>query len=147
MLGREAMAAYGGTSAATITPMEESKRSAFFGSRTISRDVVVPEYPELGLIAFASPNDPEPSIRVEDGRIVEIDGVAEADFDLIDAFLAAHGIDPAIAEEAMAIDDVAFARMLCGADVPRTDILRLVEGMTPAKVARVLSLQIGRAHV
>lgn len=120
--------------------MEESKRSAFFGSRTISRDVVVPEYPELGLIAFASPNDPEPSIRVEDGRIVEIDGVAEADFDLIDAFLAAHGIDPAIAEEAMAIDDVAFARMLCGADVPRTDILRLVEGMTPGKVARVLSL-------
>ena len=120
--------------------MEESKRSAFFGSRTISRDVVVPEYPELGLIAFASPNDPEPSIRVEDGRIVEIDGVVEADFDLIDAFLAAHGIDPAIAEEAMAIDDVAFARMLCGADVPRTDILRLVEGMTPGKVARVLSL-------
>ena len=120
--------------------MEESKRSAFFGTRTISRDVVVPEYPDLGLIAFASPNDPEPSIRVEQGRIVEIDGVAEDDFDLIDAFLAAHGIDPAIAEEAMAIDDVAFARMLCGADVPRTDILRLVEGMTPGKVARVLSL-------
>ena len=32
--------------------MEESKRSAFFGTRTISRDVVVPEYPDLGLIAF-----------------------------------------------------------------------------------------------
>lgn len=118
----------------------ESRRSAFFETRTISRDVVVPEYPDLGLIAFASPNDPEPSIRVEDGRIVELDGVAEAEFDLIDAFLAAHGIDAAIAEEAMAIDDVAFARMLCGTDVPRTEILRLVEGMTPGKVARVLSL-------
>jgi propanediol dehydratase large subunit len=120
--------------------VEESKRSAFFGTRTISRDVVVPEYPDLGLIAFASPNDPDPSIRVEGGRIVEIDGVAEADFDLIDAFLAAHGIDAATAEAAMAIDDLAFARMLCGSDVPRAEILRLVEGMTPGKVARVLSL-------
>ncbi|MSO47208.1 MAG: propanediol/glycerol family dehydratase large subunit [Thermoleophilia bacterium] len=117
-----------------------SRRSAFYATRTISRDVVVPEYPELGLIAFASPNDPEPSIRVENGRIVEIDGRTEADFDLIDAFLASHGINPAVAEEAMALDDLAFARMLCGHDVPRTEILRLVEGMTPAKVARILGL-------
>ena len=117
-----------------------SRRSAFYETRTISRDVVVPEYPELGLIAFDSPNDPEPSVRVEGGRIVEIDGRGEAEFDLIDAFLAAHGINPAVAEEAMALDDLAFARMLCGHDVPRTEILRLVEGMTPAKVARILSL-------
>ena len=90
-----------------------SRRSAFFETRAISRDVVVPEYPELGLIAFDSPNDPEPSVRVEDGRIVEIDGRSEADFDLIDAFLATHGINPMVAEEAMALDDIAFARMLC----------------------------------
>jgi propanediol dehydratase large subunit len=117
-----------------------SRRSAFYETRTISRDVVVPEYPELGLIAFDSPNDPEPSVRVEGGRIVEIDGRGEAEFDLIDAFLAAHGINPAVAEEAMALDDLVFARMLCSHDVPRTEILRLVEGMTPAKVARILSL-------
>lgn len=117
-----------------------SRRSAFYETRAISRDVVVPEYPELGLIAFDSPNDPEPSVSVVDGRIVEIDGTAEADFDLIDAFLAAHGINPAVAEEAMALDDLAFARMLCAHDVPRTEILRLVEGMTPAKVARMLGL-------
>ena len=35
----------------------ESKRSAFAAAQPISRDVVVPEYPELGLIAFDSPND------------------------------------------------------------------------------------------
>ena len=103
----------------------ESKRSAFYATRAISRDVVVPEYPELGLIAFDSPNDPTPSIRVEDGRIVEIDGVQEADFDLIDAFLASHGIDPAVAAEATAIDDLAFARMVCGYDTPRAEVLRL----------------------
>lgn len=118
----------------------ESLRSAFYATRSISRDVVVPEYPELGLIAFASPADPEPSVRVESGRIVEIDGTIEADFDLIDAFLAEHGIDATVAEEAMALDDLTIARMLCGFDVPRTEILRLVTGMTPAKVARVLSL-------
>ena len=118
----------------------ESKRSAFAAAQPISRDVVVPEYPELGLIAFDSPNDPTPSIRIDAGRVVELDGVQEADFDLIDAFLAAHGINVAVAEEAMAIDDLAFARMICGYETPRTEILRLVEGMTPAKVARVLGL-------
>ena len=118
----------------------ESKRSAFYATRSISRDVVVPEYPELGLIAFDSPNDPEPSVRVEAGRIVEIDGTQEGDFDLIDAFLAEHGINVAVAEEAMAIDDLQFARMICSHDVTRIEILRLVEGMTPAKVARVLGL-------
>ena len=117
-----------------------SRRSAFYETRSISRDVVVPEYPELGLIAFDSPNDPEPSVRVEGGRIVEIDGRSETEFDLIDAFLATHGINPTVAEEAMALDDITFARMLCGHDVPRTEILRHVEGMTPAKVARILSL-------
>ncbi len=117
-----------------------SLRSQFFATRSVSRDVVVPEDPDLGLIAFASPHDPEPSIRVEDGRVVEIDGTGEADFDLIDAFLAAHGIDPLIAEEAMAIDDLSWARMITGTDVPRADVLRLVDGATPAKIARVLSL-------
>ncbi|MFM7694203.1 MAG: propanediol/glycerol family dehydratase large subunit [Actinomycetota bacterium] len=117
-----------------------SLRSAFLEDGAISRDVVVPEYPELGLIAFASPHDPEPSIRVEDGRIVEIDGTPEAEFDLIDAFLAAHAIDPAVAEEAMGIDDLSWARMIVSTDVPRTDVLRLVEGATPGKLARVLSL-------
>ena len=118
----------------------QSLRSAFYETRTISRDVLVPEDPELGLIAFASPNDPKPSIRVEHGRIVEIDGVQEADFDLIDAFLASHGIDPSVAEEAMAIDDLAFARMIVSTDAPRSQVLRLVNGVTPAKIARVLCL-------
>lgn len=121
-------------------PSGKSLRSAFYETRSISRDVLVPEDPALGLIAFASPNDPEPSIRIAAGRVVEIDGVAEADFDLIDAYLAAHGIDAAVAEEAMAIDDVAFARLIVSTDVPRQEVVRLVGGSTPAKIARVLGL-------
>ena len=48
----------------------------------------------------------------EDGRVVELDGVAGADFDFLDEFIAAHGIDLAVAAEAMALDDLAFARLL-----------------------------------
>ena len=59
----------------------------------------MPENAALGLIAFSSPNDPEPSLRVEDGRIVELDGKQErADFDFMDTFIANHAIDVASAE-------------------------------------------------
>ena len=95
--------------------------------------------PELGLIAFASPHDPEPELVVADGRVQRMDGVAVADFDLLDEFIAVHGLDLDVAEEAMAVDDIEFAQQLVTPSVPRTDILRLTAGMTPAKLARVLS--------
>ena len=74
---------------------EKSARSAFYATRPISRDNLVPEDPTLGLIAFSSPFDPEPSLRIESGRVVELDGKPEADFDLLDEFIARHGIDGA----------------------------------------------------
>src|SRR5256885_16614305 len=58
---------------------EASARSAFFSTRPISRDNLVPEDPALGLVAFSSPFDPEPSLRIEKGRVVELDGTPEAD--------------------------------------------------------------------
>ncbi len=72
----------------------------------------------LGLVAFDSPNDPEPSLVVRDGRVVELDGRAEAEFDIVDAFVAAHGLDLAVAAEAMALPDLALARMLVDPGVP-----------------------------
>jgi propanediol dehydratase large subunit len=118
----------------------ESLRAQFYATRPISRDRLVPEDPSLGLVAFASPFDPEPSIRIENGRVVELDGRPEAEFDLIDEFVARRAIHVAVAPEAMAIDPVAFARMLVDPGVPRTEITRLVAGMTPARVAQVLAL-------
>ena len=100
----------------------------------------MPEDPALGLVAFSSPFDPEPSIRLEDGRVVELDGKPEADFDLLDEFIARHGIDVSVAEEAMAIKTLAFARMIVDPAVPRDRITRLVAGMTPAKIAAALAL-------
>ena len=117
-----------------------SLRAQYYATRPISRDNLVPEDPALGLIAFASPNDPVPSLRIEDGRVVELDGKQEAEFDLLDEFIARRGIDVAVAEEAMALDEVAFARMLVDGSTPRSEITRLTAGMTPGRLARVLSL-------
>jgi propanediol dehydratase large subunit len=122
------------------TEDQASGRSAYFATRPISRDALVPEDPALGLVAFSSPFDPEPSLRVEDGRVVELDGRSEADFDILDEFIARRGIDLAVAEEAMALDTVELARMIVDPAVPRPEVTRLVAGMTPAKVAATLAL-------
>ncbi len=118
----------------------ESLRAQYYATRPISRDNLVPEDPALGLVAFSSPFDPQPSLRIEDGRVVELDGKPEAEFDLLDEFIARHGIDLSVAEEAMALDTLEFARRLVDPAVPRAEITRLVAGMTPAKVAETLAL-------
>ena len=124
----------------TTDRSRESLRAQYFATRPISRDNLVPEDPALGLVAMESPFDPAPSLVIEDGRIVELDGKREPEFDLIDEFIARRGIDLSVAEEAMALDTVEFARLLVDPAVPRIEITRLVAGMTPAKVARTLAL-------
>ena len=78
----------------------------------VNLDGFAAENPELGLIALRSPNDPEPSLVIDGGRVTELDGVTEADFDSIDTFIARHGLDLTVAEEVMGLTDVAFARLL-----------------------------------
>ena len=41
-----------------------------------------------------------------------MDGRDAADFDVIDRFVVAHGLDLDVAAEAMALDDLELARML-----------------------------------
>ncbi len=117
-----------------------SVRSAFYATRPISRDNLVPEDPALGLVAFSSPFDPEPSLRIEDGRVVELDGKREPDFDLIDEFVARRCIDLSVAQEAMGLDTVELARRTVDPAVPRREVTRLFAGLTPAKVAATLAL-------
>ena len=94
--------------------------------------------PELGLIAFAGTRDPIPSITIQNGIVVEMDGRNKEEFDAIDEFIATHGIDIAIAEEVMAIDSLQFARQLVDPYEPRNTLVRKAAGMTPAKLADVL---------
>ena len=110
-------------------------------ARPVNLDGFSAEDHDAGLVAFASANDPEPSVALDAaGRISELDGVAAADFDLIDAFIAAHGLDAVVAEQANALDDVAFARLIVDPGTPREDVVRLARGSTPAKLARVVAL-------
>ncbi len=94
----------------------------------------------LGLTAFGAAADPEPSLVIADGRVIELDSRSEADFDLIDTFIARHGLDLEVAAEAMALPDLDWARMLVDPAVPRAEIVRLTAGATPGKLARVLAL-------
>jgi propanediol dehydratase large subunit len=118
-------------------------RSARFAARAekeVRRELLISPLPELGLVAVDGPNDPEPELVVEGGRIVRLDGVALADFDMIDRFLVAHGLDLDVAAEAMAIPDAELARMLVDVHVTRGELVRLARGLTPAKLARVAAL-------
>ncbi len=109
--------------------------------RPVNLDGFAQRDDEAGLVAFASANDPEPSVALgADGRVTELDGTRAAGFDLIDAFIAARGLDAAVAEEANALDDVAFARLIVDPGTPRAEVVRLAAGATPEKLARVVSL-------
>jgi propanediol dehydratase large subunit len=80
-----------------------------------------------------------PSLVIEAGRVIEMDSRLVQDFDILDSFIAGHGIDLAVAEEAMALDSLAFARMIVDPNVARTEVVRLAGGMTPAKLASAIA--------
>ena len=115
-------------------------RVRFMDAQRVNLDGFAVEDVDLGLVAMRSPHDPEPSLVISGGQVTELDGVPADRFDSIDAYIARHGLDLTVAEEAMALPDVAFARRLVSADVPRSEIVRLSAGATPAKLARVLAL-------
>jgi propanediol dehydratase large subunit len=117
-----------------------SRRFASRATRDLHLEQLVPPLPELGLVAANGPNDPEPELVVEGNAVTRMDCRAAADFDVIDRFVVAHGIDLAVADEAMAHEDLALARMLVDVNVPRAELVRLSRGLTPAKLARVIGL-------
>ncbi len=115
-------------------------RVRFMDQQRVNLDGFAHEDAALGLVAMSSPADPVPSLVVRDGHVVEMDGRPAEEFDTLDALVAAHGIDLEIAEEAMALEDVALARLFVDPAVSRSEVVRLVAGTTPAKLARVVTL-------
>jgi propanediol dehydratase large subunit len=120
--------------------MAGSRRFASRATRDLHLEQLVSPYPALGLVAANGPDDPEPELLVEDGVVVRMDGREAREFDVIDRFVVAHGLDLDVAAEAMAHHDLALARMLVDVDVPRAELVRLSRGLTPAKLARVIGL-------
>ncbi|MDH5453132.1 MAG: hypothetical protein OEX14_07240, partial [Paracoccaceae bacterium] len=115
------------------------KRFADWDNRPLRLDKFAREDPATGFAAFTSPSDPKPGAEIKAGKIVSMDGVEARNFDIIDAFIARYHLDPDIMPEAMAIPSDQLARMLVDMNVPRAELVRLARGLTPAKLADVVS--------
>ncbi len=118
--------------------MERSIRFDLLANRDINKETFVEPWPEAGLIVADSPYDPGPSISIDDGKVVEMDGKLRADFDALDLFIVSHALDLDVAVAAMAISSKEYARMLADINVPREDIARLIAGCTPAKLTDII---------
>ncbi|NJM31452.1 MAG: propanediol/glycerol family dehydratase large subunit, partial [Rhizobiales bacterium] len=115
------------------------KRFADWDGRPLRLDTFAVEDWKNGFAAFTSPADPKPGLEMKSGRIASLDGVLEHDFDMIDRFIATYHLDPQVAREAMAMESGELARMLVDMHVPREKLTRLAHGLTPAKLADVVS--------
>src|SRR5882672_6512708 len=129
--------------------MTQSRRFAILAERDINKETFVEPWPEAGLIVADSPYDPTPSLRIEQGQVVELDGRARADFDMLDLFIADHGLDLSTALEVMALPSAEIARRLVDINIPREDIRRLsvLEMMMGLSKMRVRRTPANQAHV
>jgi propanediol dehydratase large subunit len=118
--------------------MTTSRRFEILANRDINKETYVTPWPEAGLIVTDSPYDPAPSLRIENGRVVEMDGKAAADFDALDSFIASYGLDLAVAEEAMVTPSSHIARMLVDINVTQSEVRRIVGGCTAAKLVDII---------
>lgn len=116
-----------------------SKRFEALEKRPINQDVFMEEWAEKGFVAMSSPYDPKPSIKVENGIITELDGKKRDDFDFIDYFIADYAIDKNMAEEAMDIDSLKFARLMVDIQTPREALIKIAKGFSPAKIIEVVN--------
>ncbi len=115
------------------------RRFSQWDERPLRLDNFAVDDPENGFSAMNGAADPLPSIEVINGKIAAMDGVAEADFDMIDTFIARHHLDVESTAQAMAMPSQQVARMLVDMNVPRNDLVKLAHGMTPAKLADVVA--------
>ena len=119
--------------------MKNTKRYELTKNKPVNKDVVTEEWPEIGFIAYGASCDPEPSVKIEHGVITELDGKSRSEFDSIDYFIADYGLDKNICESVMAMDSQELARMLVDINVSRDEVISLMVGATPAKIAEVVN--------
>jgi propanediol dehydratase large subunit len=123
-----------------LPPDDRSARFVSREQRELRRELLIEPLAELGLVAMDGPTDPQPSLVVEDGRVLEIDGRREDEWDALDHFVVRYGLDLDVAGEAAGLDDREIARRLVDVDVPRSELVRLSRGLTPARLARVIAM-------
>ena len=116
----------------------KSKRFEKLAQRPVNQETYIKPWPETGLTAMESPLDPAPGLKVVDGKVVEMDGVAREDFDIIDHFIVNHALDLARAGKTMQTPSLEIARMLVDINVSRAAVLELVSGCTAAKLVDIV---------
>ncbi len=114
------------------------KRFEELEKRPVNKDGFVTEWAEVGMIAMGSPNDPQPSIKIENGQVVEMDGRNRDQMDFIELFIADRAINTEVAPQMMAKSAVEIARMIVDINVPRAEVVKVFSGLTPAKIAAVM---------
>lgn len=119
--------------------MKRSKRIETLDRRPVNLDGYINEWPEMGFVAMSSPYDPKPSIRIENGKVTELDGKEREDFDFIDQFIADYAINVDRAERSMTVPSLDIARMIVDIHVSRKEILEVISGITPAKMVEVMN--------
>lgn len=119
--------------------MKRSKRIETLDARPVNLDGYINEWPEMGFVAMSSPYDPKPSVKVENGKIVELDGKRREEFDFIDQFIADYAINIDRTEHSMSVSSLDIARMIVDIHVSRKEILELISGITPAKMTEVMN--------
>lgn len=119
--------------------MKKTKRQIKFDAAPVNQDIISSDLPDIGLIAVNGINDPKPNIKIVDNQIIEMDGVSIDNFDSIDTFIARYGINIPIAKQAMSIDSIDIAKMIVDINIPRSDVINLCCGLTPAKLVEVAS--------
>jgi propanediol dehydratase large subunit len=118
--------------------MTKTQRAQRRDQRPINQETFIEPWAEAGLIATESPNDPRPSLTAEEGRVLEMDGVLRADFDIIDRFIAEHSLDFEASKSAMSTPSIEIARMLVDINVSRDEVLALTRGCTAAKLVDII---------
>ena len=119
--------------------MKRQKRFEELEKRPIHLDGFVKEWPDEGFVAMMGPNDPKPSIKIENGVVTELDSKKRADFDLIDLYIGKFCFYLDKAEEFMAMDSTKIANILVDPNVARKDLFEITTAMTPAKAEEVIS--------
>lgn len=118
---------------------KRSKRFEVLDQRPVNKDGYINEWPEMGFVAMHSPYDPKPSIRIENGKIVELDGKQASEYDFLDQFIADYAINKEQAPVSMAMSNVEIARKIVDIDTPRKEVLKIISGITPAKMVEVIN--------
>lgn len=116
----------------------KSKRFEVLKERPVNKDGFISEWIEEGLIAMESPNDPNPSLKIENGQITELDGKSREEFDMIDRFIADYAINMENAEKAMKMSSMEISKKLVDINVSRDEVLEITTGITPAKIIKVM---------